>query len=173
MKGITLVLSSVLASCLIPARAQEHIPQASGKENARAVIRDVIQAVIERSIKKTPDGQPYALLMLMTPTAEEQKRVHKLGGIAVAILAEYAKDEDVFHQRVALRLLSLFKSDAALAALLEFTDHSRIRQEAVAIMCVYPREKVQLDLEKFAASDSDLDVRKAAKRCLDSYKNAR
>jgi len=90
----------------------------------------------------------------------------------VEVLAEYANNEDVIHQRVALRLLSLFKSDRALAVLLEFADHSRIREEAVAFTCVYPVEKIQPILEKFVLSDPNSEVRKAAKRCLGSYKNA-
>ena len=66
----------------------------------------------------------------------------------------------------------LFKSDRALAVLLEFADHSRIREEAVAFTCVYPVEKIQPILEKFVLSDPNSEVRKAAKRCLGSYKNA-
>jgi len=161
-----------LVFSLVPALAQKNRPEANTRENARTVVQDVIQAAIKRSFRKTSDGQPYALLMLMNPTAEEQERVRDLGGVAVEVLAGYANNEDVIHQRVALRLLSLFKSDRALAVLLEFADHSRIREEAVAFTCVYPVEKIQPILEKFVLSDPNSEVRKAAKRCLGSYKNA-
>ena len=166
---IRLLTLGILALGTSSMRAQESSPKPVDKEQARAVIHEVIENAMKQAMHKPADGSEY-LFMMPVPTIEDQARVRNLGGISVEVLAEYVKDKDIFHQRLAIRLLGLFKSDSSLAALLEFANHALARGEAVSFLCMYPREKVQPLLEKFASSDSDSEVRRAARGCLNSYK---
>jgi hypothetical protein len=120
-------------------------------------------------MRKTADGSKIVVFPILA-TKEEQERVHQLGDNAVDALVEYATNDNGLQQMAAIRLLALFRSDKALAAFVQFAEHSRYRAFALEMMCIFPLEKTRTIYEKLNTSDPDPEVRQAAQDCLNSHK---
>jgi HEAT repeat protein len=154
----------VAASCL--AQTQKEAPKPASKEQIRVTIKEVLDASFQRAVRRNPDGTAdsinYVLLYL---NDEDLKRVRDFGTPAISVLREYVPDKESWRQLMVLRLLTEFPSEDALTALVQFAEHSRVRDSAVSHMGKYPIEKTRPFLKKFL-NDPDPLVRDAAKRTL-------
>jgi HEAT repeat protein len=157
-------LAMVAGSC--SAQTQKEALKPASKEQIRATLREILEATFQRAAHRNPDGTIDSInMVLLHVTDEDRRRVRDFGNAAISVLREYVADNEGWHQQVALELLGEFKSDDALGALVDFAEHSRIRDTAVSYMGSYPIDKTRVTLKKFL-SDPDPLVRDAAKRNL-------
>ena len=118
---------------------------------------------------RKPDGTAESVsLVLLHVTDENRKRVRYFGNAAISVLHEYVADSERWRQQLALELLGEFRSDEALAALVDFAEHAKVRDIAVYQMAQYPIDETRPILRKFL-SDPDPLVRDTAKRALAAY----
>jgi len=166
---ISIVMALALGLASYSATAQKETAKPTSNEETRATIKEILQETFEQAVHRKPDGTPESLnLTLLHVTDKNRKRVRDCGDAAVNVLNEYATDNEIWRQRVALELLGGFRSDEALSALVDFAEHSEVRYIAVGQMAQYPIDKTRPILKKFL-SDPDSLVRDAAKRALATY----
>ena len=166
---ISLLITFALGLPSHSATIQKGTVKLASKEEIRTTIKEILQATFEQAVHRKPDGTPESLnLTLLHVTDKNRKRVRDCGDAAVNALNEYATDNEIWRQRVALELLGGFRSDEALSALVDFAEHSEVRYIAVGQMAQYPIDKTRPILKKFL-SDPDSLVRDAAKRALATY----
>jgi HEAT repeat protein len=159
--SVLIVSTMVAASCL--AQTQK---EAASKEQMRGAVKEILDASFQRAVHRNPDGTANSInFVLLYVTNEDRQRVHDFGNGAINVMREYVADNENWRQLMVLQLLTEFSSDDALAALVDFAEHSHVRESAVSHMSKYPIAKTRPFLKKFLA-DPDPLVRDAAKRTL-------
>jgi hypothetical protein len=166
---ISLMMTFALGLPSHSAKMQKGTVKLTSKEEIRTTIKEILQATFERAVYRKPDGTAESVsLVLLHATDENRQRVRHFGNAAISVLQEYVADSEGWRQQLASELLGEFKSDEALAALVDFAEHAKVRDIAVHQMAQYPIDKTRPILKSFL-SDPDPLVRDAARRALASY----
>jgi len=165
--SLFIALAIVVGSC--STSAQEEAVKPSSKEQIRATIKEILEVTFQRAAHRNSDGTIESVsFVLLHITDENRKRVRDFGDPAISVLREYAMANEGWRSQMALELLDQFRSDEAFAALMDFAEHSKVRDIAVRDMAQYPIDRTRPILKKFL-SDPDPLVRDAAKRALAAY----
>jgi hypothetical protein len=143
---LVLTLAVGIGSC--SADMQKGAVEPASKEEIRATIKEIVQATFERAAhRQSSETVESVSLVLLHVTDQNRKRVRDFADEAVSVLREYVSDSQGWRQQAALELLSQFRSEEALAVLMEFAEHSRLRYIAVADMGQYPIDKIRVESE--------------------------